>query len=66
MLPSKRHSKRHLKDILKDVQKISTSPGPILDTKGMRAIFRKKDKKRAKKGKIFGNLGKNVQKLKIF
>ena len=35
--------------------------GPILESKGMRAIFRK----RAKKGKIFENLGKNVQNLKI-
>ena len=37
--------------------------GPILESKGMRAIFQKKDKKRAKKGKIFENLGKNVQKF---
>ena len=36
--------------------------GPILESKGMRAIFQKKDKK----GKIFENLGKNVQNLKIF
>ena len=36
--------------------------GPFLESKGMRTIF----KKMAKKGKIFGNLGKNVQNLKIF
>ena len=34
---------------------------PILESKGMRAIFRKG----AKKGKIFENLGNNVQNLKI-
>ena len=33
--------------------------GPIPESKGMRAIFQKK-------GKIFKNLGKNVQNLKIF
>ena len=32
--------------------------GPILESKGMRAIFQKT-------GKIFENLGKNVQNLKI-
>ena len=32
---------------------------PILERKGMRVIFQKKDK-------IFENLGKNVQNLKIF
>ena len=36
--------------------------GLILESKGMRAIFQK----RAKKGKIFENFGKNVQNLKIF
>ena len=36
--------------------------GPILESKGMRAIFRK----RAKNGNIFENLGKNIQNLKIF
>ena len=47
--------------------------GPILESKGMCAIFQNKGKKRAekclkktKKGKVFGNLGKNVQNLKIF
>ena len=33
---------------------------PILESKGMREIFQKKDKKRAKKCYIFKNLGKNV------
>ena len=33
---------------------------PILESKGMRAIFQKKDKKRAKKCYIFKNLEKNV------
>ena len=44
-------------------EKIKSLTGPILESKGMRAIFQKKDKKRAKKGKIFENLGKNVQKF---
>ena len=39
-----------------------TTSGPILESKGMRAIFQK----RGKKGKIFENLGKNVPNLKIF
>ena len=34
------------------------SPGPILESKGMCAIFQKK----AKKDKISGHLGKNVKK----
>ena len=38
---------------------------PILESKGMRAIFQKRGKKMLKKGKIFENLGKNVQNLKI-
>ena len=38
-----------------------------LESKGMREIFQKKGKKkRATKGKIFKNFGKNVQNLKIF
>ena len=37
----------------------------ILECKGMRAISQKKGKKRLKKGKLFENLGKNVQNLKI-
>ena len=40
--------------------------GPILESKGMCAIFQKKCKKRAKIGKIFENLDKNVQNLRIF
>ena len=36
--------------------------GPILERKGMRAIFHEK----GKKGKTFEHLGKNVQNLKIF
>ena len=40
--------------------------GSILEGKGMRAFFQKKGKKRAKKVKIFENLDKNVQSLKIF
>ena len=41
--------------------------GPVLESKGMHAIFSEKgQKKRANKGKIFENLGKNVQNLKIF
>ena len=40
--------------------------GPILESKSMRAIFQKKGKKMFKKDKIFENIGKNVQNLKIF
>ena len=54
--------------------------GPILERKGMCAIFQKKGRKRTKKmlqrtkkclkrvkkGKVFKNLSKNVQNLKIF
>ena len=50
------------------------NPGHILESKGMLATFRKKAKKirkkkkgrRVKKSKMFENLGKNVQNLKIF
>ena len=38
---------------------------PILERKSMR-FFRKSAEKGAKKGKIFENLGKNVQNLRIF
>ena len=43
-------------------------PGPILESKDMHAIFQKKGKKTWKNGggKIFENLSKNVQNLKIF
>ena len=40
--------------------------GPILESKGKGAIFQKKGKEMLKKGKIFDDLGKNVQNLKIF
>ena len=39
--------------------------GSIVESKGMREIFQKKGKEKGK-GKIFENLGKNVQNLKIF
>ena len=42
------------------------SSGLILESKGICAIFQRKDKKGAKKGKIFENFAKNVQNLKIF
>ena len=41
-------------------------PGTILERKGMHAIFQKKGKKKAKKDKIFENLGKTVHNLKTF
>ena len=41
-------------------------PGPILESKGMSAIFQKKGKKMLKRGKIFENFGKNVPNLNIF
>ena len=51
----------------------SSVSGLILENKDMLTIFEKKGKrkgkrmlKRAKKGKIFEKLGKNVQNLKIF
>ena len=37
--------------------------GPVLESKGIRAIFQKKGRKRVKTGKIFENLGENVQKF---
>ena len=40
--------------------------GPILESKDMGAIFQKKGKEILEKGKIFENLGKNVQNFKIF
>ena len=43
--------------------------GPILESKGMCAIFQKKGKKgqnNVEKGKIFENLGKSAPNLKIF
>ena len=41
-------------------------PGPILESKGMHAMFQKKAKKKGQKGNIFENLGQNMQNLKIF
>ena len=40
--------------------------GTILERKGMDVIFFRKRAKKAKKGKIFENLGKNLQNFKIF
>ena len=40
--------------------------GSILESKGMHVIFQKKGKKMSKKGKIFKNLGKNIQNLTMF
>ena len=40
--------------------------GPILESKGMCAIFQKKEGQKGKKVKIFQNLSKNVQNLQIF
>ena len=45
---------------------VDVIPGSILESKGMGAIFHKKGKEILQKGKIFENLGKNVQNLKIF
>ena len=39
--------------------------GPTLESNSTGAIFQKKGKEILKKGKIFENLGKNVQNLKI-
>ena len=45
---------------------ILQASGPTLESKGMGAFFQKKGKEVLKKSKIFENLGKNVQNLKIF
>ena len=51
----------------KQTRTFNRLPKAILEIKGMHIIFqKKKGKKMLKKGKIFGNLGKNVQDLKIF
>ena len=47
---------------MKEKKNLILCTGPILESKGMHAMF----KKRAKKGKIFRNLDKYVQNLKIF
>ena len=41
-------------------------PGPILESKGMGAIFHKKGKNMLKKGKIFDNLAENWRKCTKF
>ena len=46
--------------------KVSSYPGPILENKGMNAIFLKKGKETLKKEKISDNLGKHIQNLTIF
>ena len=38
---------------------------PILESKGMGAIFQKKGKEMLKKDKVFKNLDKNVQKRAV-
>ena len=47
-------------------QNMHVNAGPILESKGIHAIFQKKGRKKAKIGKIFENLGKNVHNFKIF
>ena len=44
----------------------SSSPGFILESKGVGVIFQKKGKEMLIKGNIFENLSKNVLNLKIF
>ena len=44
--------------------KIAYCAGSILESKGMCVIFQKKGKENVKKGKIFEDLGTNVQNLK--
>ena len=53
-------------DFDKKEEILTKRSGPILESKGMRAIFQRKGKKKAKKDKIFETLRKNVQNLKIF
>ena len=52
--------------LLRKVYNLLYITGPILESKGMHAVFQKKGGKMLKKGKIFENLGKNVQNFKIF
>ena len=40
--------------------------GLIIESKSMGVIFQKKGKEMLRRGKIFDNLGKNAQNLKIF
>ena len=56
------HDKNEDTESFIELGKYLLNAGPILESKGMHAIFRK----RAKKGNIFENLGKNIQNLKIF
>ena len=52
--------------ILKSIQKLFLLTGPILESKGMRAIFQKKDKKMLKndkKGQIIWKVGQNCTKF---
>ena len=56
------HDKNEDTESFIELGKYLLNAGPILESKGMHAIFRK----RAKKGTIFENLGKNIQNLKIF
>ena len=51
------------KPLLSGIYLSASLTGPILESKGMHAIFSEKGKKKAK---ILENLGKNVQNLKIF
>ena len=54
---------------IKNLEISALLPGPILDSKGMHAIFEEKGKKNVKKGKKVENIwkfGQNVQNLKIF
>ena len=55
-------------DLLNNQDFDSWSPQdcPILESKGMGAIFQEKGKGMFKKNKILENLGKNVQNMKIF
>ena len=59
----------HLYQIDLSLNKEFHNKGSILESKGMDTTFQKKGKKifkRAKRGKIFENLSKKVQNLKIF
>ena len=58
----------HLYQIDLSLNKEFHNKGPILESKGMDTTFQKKGKKifkKGKKGKIFGNMSKKVQNLKI-
>ena len=55
-----------LKHLLMKKKMSADTTGPILESKGMGAIFQKNGKTILKKGKVLGNLGKNIQNLNIF